>query len=75
VGTRETGQAEKDERIVGEVRELEAILRESGLDEARLKVRVSERATHSESAWAARFPEALEFLYSDRGATLRSKVY
>lgn len=73
-GTRETGQAEKDEWIVGEVRELEAILRESGLDEARLKVCVSEGATHSESAWAERFPEALEFLYSDRGATLRSKV-
>ncbi|MGA7081231.1 MAG: alpha/beta hydrolase-fold protein [Terriglobales bacterium] len=66
VGTRETGQAEKDERVVGDVRELEAILREAGLDETRLKVRISEGATHSESAWAARFPEALEFLYSDR---------
>jgi predicted alpha/beta superfamily hydrolase len=68
VGTRETGQAEKDERIVGEVRELEAILRDAGLDETRLKGRIAEGATHSESAWAARFPEALEFLYSDRGA-------
>src|ERR1039457_3297483 len=64
MGTREVGHAEKDERIVGEVRELESILREVGLDEQRLKVRIEENAAHSESAWAARFPEALEFLYS-----------
>jgi predicted alpha/beta superfamily hydrolase len=64
MGTREVGQAEKDEKMVGDVRELEAILREAGLDEQRLKVRIEEGAVHSESAWAARFPEALEFLYS-----------
>ena len=73
VGTRETGQAEKDERVVADVRELEAMLREAGLDETRLKVRVGEGAAHSESAWAARFPEALEFLYSDRIAAADSK--
>ncbi len=67
-GTREVGLAEKDERIVGDVRELEAILRQAGLDEQRLKVRIEEGASHSETAWAARFPEALEFLYSDRRA-------
>jgi len=66
MGTREVGHAEKDERIVGDVRELEAILREAGLDEQRLMVRIEEGASHSESAWATRFPEALEFLYSDR---------
>jgi len=64
MGTREVGNAEKDERIVGEVRELETILREAALDERRLRVRIEEGATHSEAAWAARFPEALEFLYS-----------
>jgi predicted alpha/beta superfamily hydrolase len=64
MGTREVGHAEKDERIVGDVRELESILKEAGLDERRLKVRVDENAAHSESAWAVRFPEALEFLYS-----------
>jgi predicted alpha/beta superfamily hydrolase len=63
-GTREVGNAEKDAKIVGDVRELETILREGGLDEQRLKVRVEEGAAHSEAAWAARFPEALEFLYS-----------
>ena len=64
MGTREVGNAEKDAKIVGDVRELEAILREAGLDERKLKVRVEEGAMHSEAAWAARFPEALEFLYS-----------
>ena len=64
MGTREVGHAEKDERIVGDVRELETILREAGLDEQRLKVRIEEGGSHSETAWAARFPEALEFLYS-----------
>ena len=64
MGTREVGHPEKDERIVGDVRKLESILREAGLDQQRLKVRIEENAAHSESAWAARFPEALEFLYS-----------
>jgi enterochelin esterase-like enzyme len=63
MGTREVGHAEKDERIVGDVRELETILREAGLDEQRLKVRIEEGGSHSETAWAARFPEALEFLF------------
>jgi predicted alpha/beta superfamily hydrolase len=63
MGTKEVGNAEKDAKIVADVRELEAILRENGLGEQRLKVRVEEGAIHSESAWAARFPEALEFLY------------
>ncbi len=64
MGTREVGNAEKDAKIVGDIRELEAILQEAGLTDQRLKVRVEEGASHSESAWAARFPEALEFLYS-----------
>jgi len=66
MGTREVGDVEKDAKIVGDFRELESILREAGLDEQQLKVRIVEGATHSESAWAARFPEALEFLFSDR---------
>jgi predicted alpha/beta superfamily hydrolase len=64
MGTQETGDSEKNARIVADARELEAIFREAGLDEQRLKVRIEEGATHSEAAWAARFPEALEFLYS-----------
>jgi len=69
MGTRETGDQAKDAMIVESVRELETILRAAaGLDEyangKRYKVRIDEGATHNESAWAARFPEALEFLYS-----------
>jgi predicted alpha/beta superfamily hydrolase len=64
MGTRETGNEEKDDKIVDGVRELEAILRESGLNNRRLKVRIEEGAGHNEAAWAARFPGALEFLYS-----------
>ncbi len=65
MGTREVGVAEKDERVTNDARELATILREAGLDERRLKVRIEEGASHTEAAWAARFPEALEFLYSD----------
>jgi predicted alpha/beta superfamily hydrolase len=75
MGTRETGNVEKDAKIVGDVRELESILRDAGLDEQRLMVRIDEGAPHSESAWAARFPEALEFLYSPGGPSVSgSKV-
>lgn len=65
IGTRETGNAEKDAKIVDDVCELEVILRGAGLDEQRLRVRIQDDAAHNESAWAARFPQALEFLYSD----------
>jgi enterochelin esterase-like enzyme len=74
MGTRETGNAEKDAKVVGDVRELESILRAAGLDEQRSKVRIDEGATHSEAAWAARFPEALEFLYSDGASASGSTV-
>jgi predicted alpha/beta superfamily hydrolase len=76
MGTREVGAAEKDAKTVADVRELAAILREAGLDEKRLRVRIEEGATHTESAWARRFPEALEFLYSEAPpkASLRERV-
>jgi predicted alpha/beta superfamily hydrolase len=65
MGTRELGDAAKDEKIAADARELAAILRAVGLDEQRLKVNIEEGAVHSESAWARRFPEALEFLYGE----------
>src|SRR5258708_213911 len=64
MGTREVGNAEKDAKIVGDIRELEAILREAGLNEQRLRVRIEEGASHTESAWAAQFSESLEVFYS-----------
>ncbi len=67
MGTHEIGNLEKDAKIIGDLRELETILRQADFDERsekhRLKVRVDDGATHREAAWAARFPEALEFLY------------
>jgi len=66
IGTKEVGDTEKDAKTVASTRELETILREAGLNQGRLKVRIAEGAQHNESAWAARFPEALEFLYSER---------
>jgi enterochelin esterase-like enzyme len=63
MGDRETGNDERNQRLVGDVRDLERILRRHGLGEDRLRVRIGEGATHSEGAWAARFPEALEFLF------------
>lgn len=63
MGTQETGDPEKDAKIVASARELADILRHAGLDDKRLRLRITEGAMHSESAWAARFPEALAFLF------------
>jgi hypothetical protein len=65
IGTREIGRDDKDRQTVENVRELERILRRSGLDERRLRVVVANGATHSEAAWAARFPEALQFFFGN----------
>ena len=62
VGTREVGREDKDRQTVENVRELERILRRRGLDHRRLRVEIAEGGTHSEGAWAARLPEALQFL-------------
>ncbi len=67
VGTRESGREDKDRQIVEDVRALERIIRTARLDEESLLVRVEEGAAHSESAWAKRFPEALEFLFGNQG--------
>ncbi len=62
-GTAESGRRDKDQSMVDDVREMAAILRRAGLDDARLKLVVDDGATHNESAWARRFPEALTFLF------------
>ncbi|MGA8773250.1 MAG: alpha/beta hydrolase-fold protein [Terriglobales bacterium] len=65
MGTQEIGDAAKDERVTDDARELAETLRAAGLDDQRLKVNIEEGAVHSESAWARRFPQALEFLYGE----------
>jgi len=66
-GTAEAGRADKDQSMVDDVRELAAILRRAGLDETRLRLVVDDGASHHESAWARRFPEALTFLFGKHG--------
>ena len=63
VGTREEGREDKDLQTVESVRELERIFRRAGMDDRRLRVEIAEGGTHSEAAWAARFPDALRFLF------------
>jgi enterochelin esterase-like enzyme len=64
VGTRESGQSERDQRIVDDVRSLAHSLHLAGLREKRLHVLIQEGATHCEGAWAKRFPEAVSFLFA-----------
>lgn len=63
MGTKEAGREDKDKQVVEDARELERILRRGGLRDDRLRVKIDEGATHSESEWAKRFPEALTFLF------------
>jgi len=63
IGTRETGNPARDEKAVGDVRQLAEILAGAGLDETRLRTCIEAGATHSEAAWAGRFSRALEFLF------------
>lgn len=63
MGTKEAGREDKDKQVVEDARELERILRREGLRDDRLRVKIDEGATHSESEWAKRFPEALTFLF------------
>ena len=63
-GTAEAGTPAKNQSVVDDVREMAGILRRAGLDEKRLRVVVEDGATHSESAWARRFPGAFAFLWS-----------
>jgi predicted alpha/beta superfamily hydrolase len=62
VGTQEAGREDKNRQTLENVRELERIVRRSGLDDRRLLIEISDGGTHSEAAWAARLPGALQFL-------------
>lgn len=63
IGTKEAGREDKDRQAVEDVRGLQEILRQAGLDERRLRVKIDEGAVHHEREWAKRCPEALEFLF------------
>ena len=65
-GTAEAGRPERDRSMVDDVRELASIFRRAGLGDSRLKLVIAEGATHHESHWAQRFPDALSFLFGYR---------
>ena len=65
IGTAEAGREDRNRSVVDDVRELAGIFRRAGLDDKRLKLVIEEGATHHESAWARRFPQALSFLFSN----------
>lgn len=62
-GTAEAGREDRSRSVVDDVRELAGVFRRAGLDNKRLRLVVEDGATHHESAWARRFPEALTFLF------------
>jgi predicted alpha/beta superfamily hydrolase len=62
-GTQEAGREDRDRSMVDDVQELANIFQRAGLDDRRLHLVIDEGATHHESAWAKRFPEALSFLF------------
>jgi predicted alpha/beta superfamily hydrolase len=65
IGTKESGREDKDQQFVNDLRELEQIMRRSGLGDDRLRVWIDEGASHNEGEWAKRLPEALAFLFSN----------
>ncbi len=63
IGTSESDSSEFNQRIVTDSRRLAEILKQHGLGDDRVKLVVAEGAHHNEDAWAARLPEAMEFLW------------
>jgi predicted alpha/beta superfamily hydrolase len=64
VGTAEAGSAERSQSVVDDVREFASILRRRArLNDQRLRLVIEDGASHHESAWARRFPQALTFLF------------
>jgi predicted alpha/beta superfamily hydrolase len=68
-GTNEDGQPTCDpnsvveSELVRDIRLFERLLRRAGVDSRRISVTVTPCAVHNESAWAARLPDALRFLF------------
>jgi predicted alpha/beta superfamily hydrolase len=65
MGTRETGNEDRDRQVVEDVLELERLLRRAGLGEDRVRLTIEEGSIHSEKEWARRFPDALTFLFRE----------
>src|SRR5437868_4043154 len=64
-GSAEAGREDRDRSMVDDVQELAAILHRGRLDARHLRLVVEEGASHHESEWAQRFPDALSFLFAE----------
>ncbi|MCE1205057.1 MAG: hypothetical protein LWW79_10685 [Holophagaceae bacterium] len=64
IGDREAGAPADSRQAVQDTLDIAEALRRRGLGPERLKVVVAEGARHTERAWAARFPEALRWLFA-----------
>ena len=62
-GTAESRSPDVSRRVLDDAIALAATLRLNGLGDDRLRLRVDDGARHHESAWAARLPAALRFLF------------
>jgi enterochelin esterase-like enzyme len=56
------GDAEPE--VVRDLRRLERLLRDRGVDPARIRMTIVPCGAHDEEAWARRLPDALRFLYA-----------
>jgi predicted alpha/beta superfamily hydrolase len=63
VGTRETRREEVNRRTVRDVLLLERALKRARRGPSKVRVSIEAGAAHTESAWADRLPDALEFLF------------
>ena len=59
----DTGDKTEPE-VVSDLRRFAAMLRNAGVEDARIRLTVTPCATHDEDAWARRLPDALAFLYA-----------
>ena len=67
VGGKEAGVDPANDRLnalyVESARRMEARMAGGGVQAARRRVNIDPEAVHDENAWAARLPDALEFLF------------
>jgi predicted alpha/beta superfamily hydrolase len=64
-GGKEADNPAVNDKMVGLVRRVEANFRAAGYDDSNIRVVVDPQALHTETAWAARLPGALEFLFGE----------
>jgi predicted alpha/beta superfamily hydrolase len=64
-GGKEAGNPAVNDKMVGLVRRVEANFRAAGYDDSNIRAVVDPQALHTETAWAARLPGALEFLFGE----------